>query len=62
MDELLVWLRQRIIDEQNSLAEDDPTGNCAASHRGAINAYETTMRHIQHMKDVAKLAGDKDHD
>ena len=35
-DRLSAEIDFRIVAEQEALAEDDPKGNCAANHRGAI--------------------------
>jgi hypothetical protein len=36
-----------IKSEKNALASDDPKGNCAAHHRGAINAYYMVLYIMQ---------------
>jgi hypothetical protein len=44
LEEIVKDLRRRCIAEVRALQEDDPTGCCAAHHRGAINAYATAMQ------------------
>lgn len=56
LDELMVWLRQRIIDEQNHLAEDVPGDNCAAMHYVAVDAYKRVMDHVQKMLQDVKFS------